>query len=547
MKFLDFLKKKQNDESPKAEKLRNKGAWKHGGYAAALTAVVVAVLVAVNVLFGILAERVNLDIDISLSGENTLSDENVEYIKNLNKQIEITICYAEEDYISGVGYVAENYYNVSADYSTTSAMYFEQTLNLVSLYDVYSDNITVKFADPYDASFTEITKKYTNITPGDIIVESITYIGGEKSVRSEVLSFDDVYSLAEDENSYSSYFGVSSYMISGNKIETALTSAIYKVSSDKTQKVLVLEHHCKKDNLTDYISYLEQNNFDVEIFSDTALNNIDKDVDMVIIAEPTEDFAAEELVVIDEWLYNSAQRGKGIMYFASPSSPDMPNLYSYLEEWGIAFEEGIMYETKAENQIFGEATTLSFVPAASEDDEGAIKKFSGLLENSYVVSGGNVPILQVYEQDGSRVTAPVAVTPADTVVIAPIDAASDWTPDGSYDQNQHIGILMAAETEYVDNILCTSYIAVFSSRDFVDPYWLSQYDVNSDAVLNTAKTISGAEDDGITFSTRKISDNTFSDVVTYDAIVAIRLIFMILSPILMIVAGVVVFIRRSRR
>ncbi len=543
-----FAKKQTEEQSLKPKKLRNKGAWKHGGYALAITAVIIAVAVAVNVLFAILAERVNLDIDLSLSGENTLSEENVKYIKELDQKVNITVCFTKEDFSTGTEYIAQNYHNASDSTGTNDGVfsYYEQSLNLLELYSVYSDNITLSFVDPYDPSFSDITKKYSNIQMGDIIVECVKTIGGEESTRSEILSFDDIYYLTEDDT-YSAYMGYSSYVVSGNNLETALTSAIYKVTSDETQKVLVLEHHCKEGNLTDYIKYLEQNNFDVEIFTDNLLNGIDEDVDMVIIAEPTEDFAATELDIIDEWLYNGALRGKGLMYFASPSSPDMPNLLSYLEEWGVAFDEGILYETEANYQVFGEATTNIFIPATIENDD-VTEKFSDVMGGAEVISGGNVPILQIYEESGIRLTTPIAVTPADTVLVAPLNASADWTPDGSYEQDQHIGILMATEADYVDNVLCTSYVAVFSSRDFVDPYWFSTgYDVNADAILNTAKVVSGASEDGISFSMRRMTDETFSDVVTADAISVMRIIFQWALPILLILSGIVVFVRRSRR
>ncbi len=543
-----FFEKKKNDSS-KPQKLRNKGAWKHGGYALAITAVIIAVAVAVNILFAVLAERVNLDMDISLSGNNTLSEENVEFVKNLEDKVNITICFTEEDFATGTEYVAQTYHQATDQTGSTNGVYsyYEQTLTLLELYDVYSDNITLKYVDPYDPSFSDITKKYANVQMGDIIVESVKLVGGEESTRSEILKFDDVYYLTEDDT-YASYLGYSSYIVSGNNLETALTSAIFKVTSDETQKVLVLEHHCKEDNLTDYAAYLEQNNFDVEFFSDAVLNNLDEDVDMLIIAEPTEDFASEELDVIDEWLYNGGLRGKGLMYFASPSSPDMPNLFAYLEEWGIAFDEGILYETSANYQVFGEATTNIFIPAENESTDEVTKTFKDLLEGAEVIAGGNVPILQVFEEEGLRTTTPVAVTPADTVVVQPLDANSDWTPDGSYDQNQHIGILMATEADYTDNVLCTSYIAVFSSRDFVDPYWFSTgYDVNADAIINTARVISGASEDSITFSMRKMEDVTFIDYVTADAITVMTIIFQWAIPILLIAVGVVIFVRRSRR
>jgi ABC-2 type transport system permease protein len=546
MKIFDKIKKKTPSE--KRPKLRNKGAWKQGGYAVAITAVIIAVAVAVNFLFAVLAERVNLDIDVSLTGANTLSEENIDYIKSLDKKVTVTVCFKQEDFVSGTEYVAQNKYlatdNTGSGVSGSS--YYKQSLSLLDRYDVYSENITVKFVDPYDPSFSEITKKYTNVQMGDIIVECAKTVEGKEAVRSEILSFDDIYYLTEDDT-YSSYLGYSSYIVSGNNLETALTSAIYKVTSDNTQKALVLEHHCKTGNLTEYIAYLKQNNFDVEMFSESVLNEIDPDVDMVIIAEPKEDFATEELNVIDEWLYNGGQRGKGLMYLASPSSPDMPNLFAYLEEWGVAFEEGTLYETEKNYQVFGEATTNFFVPAEISGEDDVTKQFVDIMNNSEAIAGGNVPLLQVFEQEGLRLTTPIAVTPGETVVVAPLDATSGWTPDGSYEKNQHIGILMSTEADYVENQLCVSYVAVFSSRDFVDSYWFTSYDVNSDVIINTAKVISGAEDDGKTFTMRKMSNDTFSDVVTSEAISVMSVIFQWMLPLMLIAIGIVVFVRRSRR
>lgn len=541
---FNFIKNKTSDN----KKLRNKGAWKQGGFAVAITSIVIAVAVAVNVVFAVLAQRINLEIDISLSGSNSLSQENIDYIKGLTDKVTITVCFTEEDFVSGTEYIAQQQ-NASDTTGSSNGKYayYEQTLNLLKLYDVYSENVDLVFVDPYDPSFSEYTKYYTGISHGDILVECEKVFGGEKYTRNEILEFEDIYYLTEDD-SYAA-FGYTSYIVSGNNIETALTSAIYKVTSNETQKVLVLEHHCEKGKIAEYIAYLEQNNFSVDIFSEGVINSIDKDVDMLIISEPTEDFASDELDIIDEWLYNGGLRGKGIMYLASPSSPEMPNLYAYLEEWGIAFDEGLLYETNANYQVFSDPTTLFFVPSEIDTSYDETANFEKLMNGGEAIAGGCVPILQVYKESGLRLTTPIAETPEDSVVIAPLkDFSTDWKPDGTYEQNKQIGIIMATETDYIDNEVCTSYVAVFASRDFVDPYWFSTgYDINSDIIINTAKTISGASDDGITFSMRQMKDNSFTDVVTREMANTIRAIFQWAVPVILVIAGVVVFARRARR
>lgn len=545
--FFAKIFKKSN-----APKLRNKAALKQGGYAIAITAVVVAACVAVNVLFAILAERVNLDIDISLSGDNTLSEENVKYIKDLKDPVNITVCITREDFASGTEYIAQNMYSATDATGTNDGVYayYEQSLNLLDLYDVYSDKINLTFVDPYDPSFSEITNKYKGVTLGDIIVECEKELGGEKYTRNEILSFDDIYYLTEDDNSYAEMFGGSykSYTVSGNKLESALTSAIFKATSDETQKALVLENHCKSGNIADYIEYLKQNNFDVSSFNDFALKELSSDVDLVIIAEPVEDFASEELDVIDEWLKNGEQRGKGLMFFADATGPETPNLAAYLAEWGIAVEPGLLYETQESAQISRDPTTNVFIGATVETEDEVTKKYADLMKDGYAISGGNAVLQQVFAEEGIRITTPIAESPADSVVIKPITEDADWTPDGSQDKNKHIGVLLASESDYYENVLKTSYVCAFSSVQFANADWMgSGYTANADLLLTSAKIMSGASVDGVTFSMKKMNETSFVEIVTGDIVRLMTVIFQWLMPLALIATGVVVFVRRARR
>lgn len=542
---MKFFSKNKSDES---SKLRNAAALKHGGFSVAITAVVVAVIVVINVLFGILADRVNLDLDISLSGDNTLDEQNVEFIKNVDTDVVITVCCEEAAFIENSAYVAEQFYGAYDETGNSDGVYdyFEQTLTLLDLYDVYSDKITVRFANPYDTSFSALRQEYSNIDICDILVEANHTINGETAVRSQLLSFEDIYYMTQDDSSY--YGGTS--IISGNQLETALTSAIYKVTSAESKQAMVLGTHCTEEDLTQYMSYLEMNNFDTEVFSGEFLNELSAEVDLLLISQPVEDFAIEELDVIDEWLYNGGLRSKGIMFFASPASPYLPNLYAYLEEWGVEIGEGILYETDDQYNVFNlGATTNQFCSPEKAVVSGQTKEeYKGIMEkNGVMIASDNVPLYQLFETDGIRAVDTIAITPSDTVVIKPLDAGDEWKPDGSYDQSQYPGLLIASEADYVDNVLCTSYVAVFSSPTFAAYEWLSYYPQNADSMLLSARMLSGAEDDGISFDMKKNEEATFSSVIDYYDYKTVEAIFQWIIPIALVAIGIVVFARRRRR
>ena len=339
-----------------------------------------------------------------------------------------------------------------------------------------------------------------------------------------------------------------SYTVSGNKLESALTSAIFKAISNETQKVLVLENHCKTGIISDYIDYMKQNNFDVSTFNDFALKELGADIDLVIIAAPVEDFASEELDVIDEWLKNGEKRGKGLMFFADPTGPETPNLAAYLAEWGIAVEPGVLYETLESAQISRDPTTNIFVPATIENEDEITKKYADIMKGGYAISGGNAVLQQVFAEEGIRITTPIAETPSDSVVIKPITEDSEWKPDGSQDKNKHIGVLMASESDYYENVLHTSYVCAFSSTQFANADWMgSGYTANADLLLTSAKIMSGASVDGISFSMKKMDETSFIEIVTGDIVRVMTVIFQWLMPHALITVGVVVFVRRARR
>lgn len=540
MKFFKNRKTEVSD-TQKQKKLFSKNAFKHGGVAIAFTAIVLAVLVGVNLIFGFLAQRTNLNIDISLQGANTLSKENIDFIKALDKEVTVTVCSSEEDYTNGqLGYIAQQYFNAVDQ----TGEYFEQTINLLNLYEKYSDNVTVRFADPYDPSFAEIEKEYSGsaLDMGDIIVECYQNIDGQYVNRSSIIAFDDIYYLYDD--GYVQYGNP--YTIKGNNIETVLTSAIYKVTSAETKQALIIETHCDPHVATEYGDMLKLNNFDIATYSSAAINEIGEEYDLVIIDAPIEDFLASEIEAIEEWLYNEGIRGKGLMYLASVSSPATPNLDAFLEDWGITYADGVLYETNTEYIAFGDNTSLFFEAAETNGEDNEYDKIVNA--NQGLVAGGNRPLYQAFEEEGLRETKPIALTATDSVVIAKLsDVGTDWKPDGSFEQQKHIGILLSEETEPIDNVYRTSYVMAFSGDDFVSSYWSSTYTLNRESMISAAKFISGAEDDGITFTMKKMEENTFADVVNEKAADTMKVIFKWGLPVLLIALGVTVFVRRARR
>ena len=94
----------------KSGKIKNEALLRRGGYSVIITALVLAGLIVVNVLTASLADRFNLEFDMTADKKNSISEENVEYIKNLDADVNITICGNEDEYAEYMTYYAQNYY-----------------------------------------------------------------------------------------------------------------------------------------------------------------------------------------------------------------------------------------------------------------------------------------------------------------------------------------------------------------------------------------------------------------------------------------------------
>lgn len=520
-------KTKKAEKAPKRKKLKNQALFKKGGYSLIITALVLAALVLVNWLVVMLSERYHLEFDMSSQKINSISEDNLKYIKGVEKDVEIIICSDEDNYASNMSYYAANMYNASGE-----ADYFEQTVNLINKYGDYNKHIKVRFVDPQSTEFTEITTKYSslNLAYGDIIVAGKN---GDKE-RNKKIGFSDIYATS-DESGYAA-MGYGSYTISGNNIETALTGAVAYAVSDKTKKVGLITGHSVNDNTANYVTLLKDNNYETETISDAMITSVPDDCDVLAIVTPSVDFLGSELDIISDFLDNDGKLGKGLVYFGDASSPVLSNLNEFLAQWGIDVHEGILFETDAKNHIENDPITMGIYPGEDEATEGM----------GYCISGYNIPITAGTPAEATVETKELMLT-SETVAIAPVGVAPDWNGYTNDDLGQFAGVIEAVQSDYdEDNNPVSSYVMAFSSIEYITSDWAEYQQLsNKDITLAATDIAAQVGDSGVSFISKTITNESFADSVTAAGSNTIRVIFMIALPICMIILGIYIFIRRK--
>src|SRR5699024_6069315 len=100
-------------------------------------------------------------------------------------------------------------------------------------------------------------------------------------------------------------------------------------------------------------SLLSENNYAIETISTLLQDNIPEDTEILVLCAPINDLSTDELRKLDAYMKNDGALGKQLYYAASIDQPSLPNLESFLKEWGIEYGEGVVYETDPDYQASG--------------------------------------------------------------------------------------------------------------------------------------------------------------------------------------------------
>ena len=468
------------------------------------TIIVIAAVIVVNYFVDYVANRYVLEIDMTPTSEYEISQETVQLLETLSEPITITVLSDETDYEND-----------------------EDLRRLPKVFQRYaqlSDGmVTIKYINAVSnpAIFTQYDE-LGDLSTGDIIVES------EKRFKSM-----SPYDLLEyTAASSSSNTTGSSYYVTGLRAEQKLTSAILYVIANKVPKAAYITGHQETTNLEEMESLLTSGNYQVDKINLMTAGEIPSDVDMLIMSQPKGDYTAEEINLIDEFL-NAG--GRMIVTYAS-DTPEMPNLEEYFEEWGVSYEDSLIYDT---DQCF--AGYPAYILPSLVTVEGLTDNLSS---SGYSIIPGARPITTLWTNDNWRGTQPLMTT-SNTAYAKPLEAETNAMEQSDIDEVGpfHVGVL-----SYQQNVHNTDYsygYVMFLNAGFVSDSALgSSSFLNKDYFLAALNFMS---DDSETVVIES-KDLTATELVVPGS--AKRVLFyllILLIPGVCLASGVVVWARRRHK
>lgn len=536
--------KKDKDKKDKKEKKAKNGKkfnakkLKHGTMATVFTCVFVALLVLVNVVTTMIFDRYPVTIDLTSNKIYSVSNDTEDYVKKVNVDVQVTV-FADE--------------NTYTNYSS----YNKQAVELLKNYSKLNHHITYRFVDI--DSHPEIVKEYTDtISQFDIIFETKTKVDGKEISRTrklgmlDLLTFTDEFEQKLSQSGYSidtlaqqaggdlaflSYYG--SYVESSNA-EQAFTSALMTVTDPNPVYVTILTGRSELTQLTYFQTLLTANGYNVNTVDITS-EDIPSDTDVVVIPAPKTDYLEEDITKVSDFLNNDGNLGKQLLYIASYGQEDTPNLDEFLSEYGLAIGDGVICESDS-----GKYYNSPCVTVASDVSDNFTQDVS--TENPAILSALCRPVKTLFDEQ-DMVSTDAYLKSSDSAYTANVNISQTTGQVQIGDalvKGQQNYMAVGSKAKFTDDnkTLYSNVIAVGSEGLLSDTYLqYSQYQ-NSEYFISVINGLTG-KTAGITITPKTITGNVFD--ITQQQKTALKWTFCLGVPVVVLVVGIVIWVRRKNK
>ena len=464
---------------------QNKTALRGGVYSLAITAVVLAILIVVNIFVSALPATLT-KYDISSAKLYSITS-NTKVVVNALEQ-DVTIYWIvqageEDDVIE----------------------------NLLAKYENLSEHIQVVKKNP--DVFPTFAEQYTDetVSNNSLVVEC-----GE---RSRFISYDDIYVQEADIYSYT-------YTTSFDG-EGAITSAIDYVVTEDLPQLYVLEGHGESEIPATFSDQIEKENIEMTTFSLMTADAVPEEADCVMIYAPASDISEQECDMLAAYV----DAGGKLLVMAGPAEDGMlENLYSLLADYGVEANDGIVVEGDREHYAFQ-------MPYVLLPDMASNEITDPLIENNYYVF---MPVsMGLTVQGGSQKgTVEELLTTSSSAFskIAGYDLATYEKEEGDIDGPFTLAVSVEGNND--------GKIVWFASSYFLDDmYNAYSSGANADMGMNALSSLVGGRE-AMAIRSKSLNYNYLT--ISESAASTLKVIMIGVFPLLYLGIGIYVILRRRR-
>ena len=462
-----------------------KNAMRGGAYSAVMTAVVLAILVAVNVLFSALPSS-STEYDISASKLYSVTSNTKSVVNALTEDVTIywIVQAGEED---------------------------EVIEKLLDRYESLSDHITVEKRNP--DVYPAFAEQYTD---GTVYNNSLVVECGD---RSRYISYNDIYVQSADMYSYS-------YTTDFDG-EGAITSAIAYVVTEDLPQLYVLEGHGEAELPATFADQIEKANIETNALSLLTVDAIPKEADCILIYAPSSDISTEERDMLADYVSG----GGRLLVMAGPVEDGiLENLYSLLSDYGVEAHEGIVVEADREHYAF-QAPYVLLPDMASHDITDSL-----IEENYFPILPISLGLTVTGEGSGGTVTELLTTSDAAFSKAAGYDLSTYEKEEGDIDGP--FAVAVSVEDDGGGQMVW------FTSSVFLeDVYNAYSSGSNGDLAMNALSDLIG-EREAMAIRSKSLNYNYLTISASTSAL--LQTVMIGVCPLLFLGVGIAVILRRRR-
>ena len=475
--------------------------FRKGGFSIVFIAVFVAAVIVLNMVAGLLTDKIPaLTFDLSKSKTSELSQDTLDFISTIDKEVTITVLADENKY-------------------TSANEYYLMANTLLKQYRNQNKKIQIKYID-LTANPT-FTSKYPDdtLSGGNYIVEC-----GDKH---RVLTNDDLFEITQD------MYGSS--QVSSMEVEPAVTTAILNVTSENQTKVRFIDGFGDYD-ASAFKTLLEKNNYDVATIN-TLTETIEESVEALVLYTPSVDLDDTSIKKIKDFLNNNGNYGKDFFFVASEQKTEMPKFNAFLEEWGMKMGDGLVAETDTSKLVpyYGRydyrISLLDYSANSTEYTEGLKNKSINIL-------GGFIIPVEITNQN----TATPLLQTSELAKLVKFTETEN--PDiENLPSQQYNAAAIATKTSGNDE---KSNVAVLGSNFMLSSAAISVPTYNNGAyIINLMNKLTDNTDEGITIDGKNLEITALG--ITTDQINMLNVVCMGVIPLVIVIVAVVIWVRRRNR
>lgn len=469
------------------------------------TILLVVIVLAFFVGITVLMQKLNLTpIDLTEDKLFTLTEESKEQVKNINKDINIYF----------VGYSDDN-----------------STLDLAKQYTKANDKIKVEAVTSENRP--DLVQKYGIETDSEgIIIES--------GSQYKVLSSSDLYTY--DSTTYESI----------NVAEEKLTAAIKSVSVKELPKVYFLSGYSSfslTSGMQYFNMYLENEVNEVKTLDILSEGKVPDDCNTLVIATPEKDFDDVATNAIIDYI----NKGGNVLWLnaAMAQSKELTNVNKILALYGVKpFEVGIIRETDSSKMV-SDSPDLIMPEIQYSDVTNKLHDSEGVI----FINATKINVASDEELEALNITKTELIKTSENAYFRTnFENSSNAVQQGEEQTSFLVGAQfnkrISEANEETGEKEITSKLIIYGENFFISDYQLTKttqtpmvaYRKNKDLVLNSIAYLSDREED---ITVRKSTGS-----ITYTATEQenrIILAIITIVPLLIIIVGIVVWIRRKRK